>query len=183
MQDDLTWCVATARPRDLWSNIFQIYTFNTWAAILTTTFAVAFVLMHLIRTEDRFENYVWAFMLSIGAIIGKSITYEPTRISIRVMMLFLFMYGLIISTSFCTFLISTLTQPRFKHQIDNLRDAIQTDFKFASGNVAHAHYLGSDPVKWSQENIQKNRFCKDFIICFRPLSGLDGCTQKIHFLQ
>lgn len=29
IQDDQTWCVATARPQDLWQNIFSIYTAGT----------------------------------------------------------------------------------------------------------------------------------------------------------
>lgn len=146
MQDDMTWCVATARPRDLWSNIFQIYTVTSWSMIIGTTFFVAVVVKRLLRIENKFENFVWAFIFSIGAILGKSITYEPSRISIRIMMFFLFMYGLVISTSFCTFLISTLTQPRFKHQIDNLPDAVRNGFKFSSGNPAYLHYHQDDPV-------------------------------------
>lgn len=146
MQDDMTWCVAKARPRDLWSNIFQIYTIELWGAIAATTIIVAFTIKQFLRTEKIFEDYVWTFLLAIAAIIGKSITYEPSRVSIRVMMCFLFMYGLEISTSFSTFLISTLTQPRLKHQFDNLPDALRAGFKFASGNVAYEHYLRNDSV-------------------------------------
>lgn len=146
MQDDMTWCVASARPRDLWSNIFQIFTPITWLAIISTIIMFTIAVKQLLRSERKIESYGWAFMLSITAIIGKSVAYEASRTSVRVMMFFLFVFGLIISTSFCTFLISTLTQPRFKHQIDNLPDAIRAGFKFASGNLAYAHYHHADPV-------------------------------------
>lgn len=145
----MTWCVANARPRNLWSNIFQIYTGNTWFAIAATTIIATLIMKQLLLTEKNLENYVWAFMLIIAAILGKSVTYEPSRVSIRVMMFFLFMFGLIISTSFCTFLISTLTQPRLKHQIDSLPEAIQAGFVFAGGNIAWSRSQNDD---WVIEN-------------------------------
>lgn len=146
MSDDMTWCVAKVKPCPLWSNIFQIFTFITWIAVLTTIFTIAVIIKYFLRIDKRSENYMWALLLSIAAIIGKSITYNPSRVSIRVMMVFLFLYGLIISTSFCTFLISSLTQPRFGRQIDNLPDAIKAGFKFASGDSGYYHYIGEDPV-------------------------------------
>lgn len=154
MQDDVTWCVANARPRNLWSNIFRIYTSFAWTAIAAITFISAFIIKQLLRTEKKFEDFLWASMLSIGAILGKPVTYEPTRVSVRIMMFFLFMFGLLISTSFCTFLISTLTRPRLNHQIDNLPDAIQADLKFVSGNIALEHYQYHHPVmrKLSEDN-------------------------------
>lgn len=154
MQDDVTWCVANARPRDLWSNIFQIFTANSGIAIATTTIIVAFFLKQLLRTERKYENYVWTFMLTIAATFGHSLSYEPSRISIRVMMTFLFLYGLIITTSFSAFSISFLTQPRLKYQIDDLPDAVQAGFKFSGGNDAYSHLDASDdPVIWLAFNI------------------------------
>lgn len=147
LPDDMTWCTAIARPRDLWSNIFRIFQINSWVAILTATFAVAAITKHLVRTEHVYESYVWAYMLTISAILGKPTSYEPSRVSIRVMVLFLYLFGLIISTSFCTFLISTLTQPRLKHQIDNLPEAVAAGFKFASGTVGFNHYQDDNPVR------------------------------------
>lgn len=148
MQDEMTWCVANARPRDLWSNVFRIYSIHTWIGIGVSTLAITLTMKLLTSTETKFKNFIWAFMFTFTAILGKSVTYASSRASIRIMMSFLFIFGLIISTSFCTFLISTLTQPRLKHQIDNVPDAIRAGFKFAGGNIAYSHYLydADDPV-------------------------------------
>lgn len=147
MQDDMTWCVATARPQDLWRNIFQIYTPLAWSAIAVVIFMVAIIVYHLLRTENRCNNFVWAFMVSIATILGHSISYKPSKLSIRVVVICLFMYGMIIRTSFSALLISFLTQPILKYQIDDLYEAIEAGFKFAGGNNAFSH-LGDpdDPV-------------------------------------
>lgn len=61
-------------------------------------------------------------------------------------MVFLFMYGIVMSSSFNSFLISILTRPRFKQQIDSLDLAIKYDVQFTGGEVALSHYLGHDEV-------------------------------------
>lgn len=146
IQDDQTWCMATARPQELWRNIFGIYTIATWCILIGVIFFNGFIIYLLIRVEDRKENYVWTLMIGMASALGQYACYEPQRISIRVMMVFLFMYGLIMSSSFNSFLISILTRPRFKQQIDSLGSAIKSDVVFTGGEVALSHYLGHDTV-------------------------------------
>lgn len=149
IQDDQTWCVATARPQDLWQNIFSIYTVATWVILVATIFFNALIIYLLIRVIDderRKESYVWTLMVGMASALGQYATYDPKRISLRVMMIFLFMYGLVMSSSFNSFLISILTQPRFKTQVDSLSLAIKNNFKYAGGEVALSHYLGNDSV-------------------------------------
>lgn len=149
IQDDQTWCVATARPQDLWQNIFSIYTVATWFTLVATIFFNAFIIYVLIRVIDddhKKESYVWTLMVGMASALGQYATYDPKRISIRVMMIFLFMYGLVMSSSFNSFLISILTQPRYKMQVDSLSLAIKHGFKFTGGEVALSHYLSNDSV-------------------------------------
>lgn len=149
IQDDQTWCVATARLQDLWQNIFSIYTVATWFTLVAAIFFNAFIIYVLIRViddEHKKESYVWTLMVGMASALGQYATYDPKRISIRVMMIFLFMYGLVMSSSFNSFLISILTQPRFKMQVDSLSLAIKHNFKYMGGEVALSHYLGNDSV-------------------------------------
>lgn len=146
IQDDQTWCVAIARPQDLWQNIFSIYTVATWFTLIAAIFFNAFIIYLLIRVENRHESYVWTLMIGMASALGQYATYEPQRISVRTMMVFLFMYGIVMSSSFNSFLISILTRPRFKQQTDTLELAIENDFTFAGGEVALSHYLGNDAV-------------------------------------
>lgn len=146
IQDDQTWCVATARPRELWRNIFGIYTIQTWIALILVIFLIAFVIYGLIHIEFKPENYMWSFMVGLSATLGQYASYEPTRTSIRIMMVFFLLYGLIMSTSFNSFLISILTRPRFKAQVSSVQDAVEHEFEFAGGEVALSHYLDDSLV-------------------------------------
>lgn len=146
IQDDQTWCVATARPQDIWRNIFGIYTGITWTALIAVVFFIALIIYILIRLEKKTENYVWTLLIGMSVALGQYASYEPTRSSIRVMMVFLFMYGLIMSSSFNSFLISILTRPKYKQQIGSLTNAIQAAVQFTGGEVALSHYLGGDEV-------------------------------------
>lgn len=146
IQDDQTWCVATARPQELWRNIFGIYTLATWFILIGVIFFIAFVIYLFIGIENRVESYVWTLMIGMAASIGQYACYEPQRASIRVMMVFFFLYGLIMSSSFNSFLISILTEPRYKQQIDNVELALQENVHFAGGEVALSHYPGTESV-------------------------------------
>lgn len=150
IQDDQTWCVATARPQDLWQNIFSIYTFGTWLMLVAAIFFNALIIYLLIRVENKQESYVWTLMIGMASALGQYATYEPQRISVRMMMIFLFMYGIVMSSSFNSFLIGILTQPRYKQQTDSLQLAIKHNFKFTGGEVALSHYLGNDDVTKSE---------------------------------
>lgn len=146
IQDDQTWCVATARPRDIWRNIFGIYTWFTWFLLIAAIFFIAAVIHVFMKLEKRPENYAWTLMVGMAAALGQTATYEPWRASIRVLMCFLFMYGLVMTNSFNSFLISVLTRPRLKTQIDSVRSAINAHVEFTGGEVALSHYLAEDEV-------------------------------------
>lgn len=83
------------------------------------------------------------------------------------MMVFLFMYGIVMSSSFNSFLISILTRPRFKQQIDSLDLAIRYDVQFTGGEVALSHYLGHDEVLRQLQFYQMlSVVCTNFFLIF-----------------
>lgn len=146
IQDDQTWCVATARPQDVWQNIFSIYTVSTWLSLVAAIFVNALVIYLLIRAENKHESYVSTLMIGMATAIGQYVSYEPQRISIRVMMIFLFLYGIVMSSSFSSFLLGILTRPRFKLQVDSLSLAMEYDFRYVGGELALSHYSNNDLV-------------------------------------
>lgn len=145
-QDDETWCVAIARPRDLWRNIFGLYKTSTWSALMGAIVLIATIIYLLIHIEYKAENYMWSLMMGIGSSLGLTVQYEPTRTSLRVMMLFFFLYGLITSSTFNSFLISILTRPRYNPQVNSLRMAIEQGFDLAGGDVTLSHYMDDTEV-------------------------------------
>lgn len=172
IQDDQTWCVATARPRDIWRNIFGLYTLFTWSMLIAAVFFIAAVIYAFMQLEHRRDNYAWTLLIGMAAALGQTASYEPWRASIRVFMCFIFMYGLVQTTSFNSFLISILTQPKFKTQIDSVRSAIDAHVQFSGGEVALSHYLGADEVIYY--SIQQNT--KFFQMNNFPRTDIDGCT-------
>lgn len=148
IQDDQTWCVATARLQDVWQNIFGIYTVGAWLLLVGAIFFNALIIYLLTRVYNPEKSYVWTLLIGMASAIGQYASYEPQRTSIRVMMIFLFMYGIVMSASFSSFLLGILTRPRFKLQVDNLHLAIQYDFKYVGGEVALSHYLNNDSVNF-----------------------------------
>lgn len=146
MQDDQTWCVAVAKPLEIWRNVFNIYTTTTWLALIGAIFFIA-LLVHIgVHLENRHENYSWSALNGLAAAIGQFVIYEPKRSSIRVLLIFILMYGMVMTTSFNSFLISILTRPRFKAQINSIGDAIKIDMTFAGGEVAFSHFTENDKV-------------------------------------
>lgn len=184
IQDDQTWCVATARPRDIWRNIFGIYTMFTWSILIATIFFIASVIYAFMQLEHRPENYAWTLLVGMAAALGQTGSYEPWRTSIRVFMCFLFMYGLVMSTSFSSFLISILTRPRFKTQINTVRSAIDAGFQFTGGDLALSHYGGVDEVNdhftflmeknrgnfQMKKNFRIHRFQRPFVAIFTTVT-------------
>lgn len=148
IQDDQTWCVATARPQDIWRNIFGLYTWFTWTALIAAVFFIAGTVYAFMQLEQRPDNYAWTLLVGMAAALGQTAPYEPWRASIRVLMCFLFLYGLVMTISFNSFLIAVLTQPRYKTQIDSVRSSIRANVEFTGGEVALSHYMGGDAVNF-----------------------------------
>lgn len=145
-QDDVTWCVPRSKSRVIWRNIFQIFTAKVWIALFFASLLIATAIQVSNRMEKRERNFVWSFMFSISTAIGRNSLFEPKRIPVRMLMIFLFLYGLVLSTSFSTFLISTLTKPHYTFQIQNVQQAVENHFHFIGGEVILSYFKGDDEV-------------------------------------
>lgn len=149
IQDDQTWCVAKAKPQDVWRNIFGLYTISTWLALIASIIFIGVVIHLFLSWDQRVEHIVWTLMLGLASTIGQYVCYEPNRLSVRILLIFMFMYGMVMSTSFNSFLIGILTRPRFKAQIDSMEDAIEAKMNFTGGEVALSHFAGDRAVRTS----------------------------------
>lgn len=149
IQDDMTWCVAAAGPRDLWRNVFNIFTTTTWIAIICFVGIMALTVNFFQKFENKNENIIWSFMISLAGTTGKTVNYETKKSSARIVLFLLFFYGLIISTSFSSLLISILTRPKLDHQVANLIDAVTAKYKFTGGESVIYHLLVDDWVNFS----------------------------------
>lgn len=145
-QDDQTWCVAVAKPEDLWRSFFHLFKPIEWIVIVAMIYLIAIILYFLSRIDGRHENMHWTLLSSLSITLGLSTVYEPNKTNTRFMFVSFLFYGLIFSSSFHSFLVNVLTNPFQKPQVDNLFSAATLGFTYLGGSVALAHYAGTDGV-------------------------------------
>lgn len=145
-QDDQTWCVAKAKPEDLWRNIFNLFSTLVWCLILLVVCLMAFMLYFFIKLDKKSENFVWMLLASFSITMGLATTYGPINTNSRVIFFIFLFYGLLFSTAFHSFLVGVLTNPRQKEQIRNLNQAVSLNLQFNGGTVTLEHFDGKDEV-------------------------------------
>lgn len=146
-QDDQTWCVAVAKPEELWKNIFKLFPLLIWLFIIGIIEMIAIVLYIIIQFDNKRENCYWSLLASISLTLGLSTVYQPINSHVRFMFFFFLFYGLIFSSAFHSFLVNILSHPRYKNQIETIKEAIDAKFEFTGGSVTLEHYNGDDEVR------------------------------------
>lgn len=145
-QDDQTWCVAKAKPRELWKNIFNLFSTLVWSLIILVVCLMALMMYFFIKLDQKSENYVWMLLASLSVTLGLSTTYDPKNPNIRLIFFIFLFYGLLFSTAFNSFLVGVLTNPRQKEQISNLHQAVSSNLQFHGGTVTLEHFDAKDEV-------------------------------------
>lgn len=146
-QDDQTWCVANAKPQELWRNIFNLFSAMIWGLIILIVFLMASMLYFFIKLDDRSENFMWMVMASLSVTMGLTSVYDPRSTNARMIFFIFLFYGLLFSSLFNSFLVGVLTNPRQKTQISNLYQAVEANLRFEGGTVALEHFTTKDEVK------------------------------------
>jgi hypothetical protein len=73
--------------------------------------------------------------------------YEPRKGFIRFFIGCMLFYGLNFNAAYHSFLLSVLTTPRFEHQVSNIHEAIEGDYRFTGGENLKALFAeGKDYV-------------------------------------
>lgn len=147
-QDDQTWCVAKAKPEELWRNIFNLYSTLVWSLIILVVYLMALMLYFFIKMDYKSENFMWMLLASLSITLGLSTTYDPKNTKIRLIFFIFLFYGLLFSTAFNSFLVGVLTNPRQKEQVSNLHQAVTSNFQFNGGTVTLEHFDSKDEVMW-----------------------------------
>lgn len=147
-QDDQTWCVANAKPEELWRNIFNLYSTLVWSLIILVLYLMALMLYFFIKLDYKSENFMWMLLASLSITLGLSTTYDPKNAKIRLIFFIFLFYGLLFSTAFNSFLVGVLTNPRQKEQVSNLHQAVTSNLQFNGGTVTLEHFDAKDEVIW-----------------------------------
>lgn len=173
-QDDETWCVAVAKPEELWKGIFKLFPVRFWAGIIGIIYLFAAILYILSGIDDRHENFHWTFLASLSLTLGLATVYEPQRSNVRFMFFFFLFYGLIFSSFFHSFLVNVLSNPVRKAQVTSVQMAIDERYRFAGGTLPVSHFVGTDPVIQSAYNL-----CANIDECLQQLRTVDTLAVAV----
>lgn len=155
-QDDQTWCVATAKPEELWRNIFNLFSTLVWSLIILVVCLMAIMLYFFIKLDKKTENFMWMLLASLSVTMGISTTYDPKNTNTRIIFFIFLFYGLLFSTAFNSFLVGVLTNPRQKEQISDLPQAVASNLEFNGGTVTLEHIDAVDEVnKYGNRNAER----------------------------
>ncbi|XP_070507462.1 ionotropic receptor 21a-like [Chironomus tepperi] len=167
-QDDITWCVAKAGLQPKWLNVFIIFNYKTWIALISTLFITSAVLYIFVRIEGKYrENYAWAFLIMFSVSTGQYAHYQPIRIGLKIFFIGFFFFGLHISTAYHSYLINVLTNPRYLAQIESLTDAMKINMTFKAAENAREFFQKNDST--SQYLLKNYVICKKLDDCFMDI--------------
>ncbi|XP_035780489.1 uncharacterized protein LOC118460354 [Anopheles albimanus] len=163
-QDDLTWCVATARHAPKWLNVFIIFNVWTWLIAIFIIFAAGALLYRFNYVEQLYQvNFTWMLLQSLAFSLSVYAHYWPRRVSIRFFLIGYMFYGLHWNAAYHSFLISVLTRPRYEVQIASVDQAIASEFGFAGPENALVHF--GKPDERSRHIAAHYRVCPDMDVC------------------
>ncbi|XP_053672276.1 uncharacterized protein LOC128722623 [Anopheles nili] len=167
-QDDLTWCVPTARHAPKWLNVFIIFNVWTWLIAIGIIFAAAGLLYRFNVVERLYQvNYTWMLLQSLALSLSVYAHYWPRRVSIRLFLIGYMFYGLHWNAAYHSFLISVLTRPRYEPQIATVGQAIEAGFAFAGAANTRGHFEKPDARS------------RHIAAAYRECASLDRCLGRL----
>ncbi|XP_065073023.1 uncharacterized protein Ir87a [Ochlerotatus camptorhynchus] len=168
-QDDLTWCVPTARHAPKWLNVFIIFNLWTWLIAIVIIFFAATIIYCFNHVEHGYpENYSWMALQSLAFSLSVYAHYWPKRFSVRLFLAGYMFYGIHWSAAYHSFLISVLTQPRFETQISTVEAAIENDFRFAGAENTLVFFDKPDTIS------------RHITSVYQTCPNMDDCLARLH---
>uniref|UniRef100_A0A336KKK9 CSON005703 protein n=1 Tax=Culicoides sonorensis TaxID=179676 RepID=A0A336KKK9_CULSO len=168
IEDDLTWCVATARSAPTWMNVFAIFDFMTWAIAVILVWITGMGLYFMLKYENkRADNFIWCTLVAMAVSINVSAPYHPTPRYIRIFLASFFLYSMHFSAAYQSFLVSVITQPRYQKQVKDQEMAVSYGFTF-TGSENILSYL--------HRNDSTTKYIRDHFV---PCKNIDKCLVDL----
>lgn len=152
-QEDQTWCVQRAKVRNLWENIFAMFTLDMWFLIVLCTQVVSLAIYVLMKFANRYHkktedcSYSKSFLISMTTALSlPTPNFCPVYCPLRTLIIFCLVYGIVLTNTFNSYLISVITKPRTNLQVYSIDSAVHKGFRFAGGTVVYKHYEQNEEV-------------------------------------
>lgn len=139
-------CVPEATTISLWLNIFLIFDGETWAYFMLTFMLVGTGFYYFYRFSRRIENWCYCTAAGFFITISIPIPLNPSHPLLRLYLLICCIYGLLMTSTFNSFFMSTITKPAKYAQISTKQDLINNPMEFYAENQTMSLYSDTDEV-------------------------------------
>ncbi len=133
-----------ARKISLWFSIFLTFDGETWGYFIAIVFLAGTILYYFCKFHYHPEN--WCYCLAAGFFLAISWPipfYSTHRTSFRIIFLAFNIYGILLTTTFNSFLMSAITKPVKYKQISTQEDLVTNSMKLYAENETVALYRSS----------------------------------------
>ncbi|XP_073847891.1 ionotropic receptor 60a [Musca autumnalis] len=150
LEDSYTWYVKLADPRPAWMALYSIFQDLTWAAfivMLLITWLTWFVLVYFLPEPPESREWSLTGINSMAVSICVSVNERPLCVASRFFFISLALYGLNVTSTYTSKLISVFSNPGYLHQIDTLAEVVEAGIPFG-GNEENRDWFDNDEDYW-----------------------------------
>lgn len=139
-QDDMTWCIANAAKLESWRNFFVIFSDELWIFIIFIGCISGTILFLFARDEQTPPNYGYSMLISFAATVFIPIKFNPKTLFVRLYYLIMLAYGILFMTTFCAFLLQTLTKIILKPQLKTFNEILYNQYELTGDKITLQFY-------------------------------------------
>lgn len=136
LEDSYTWFVKLADPRPAWMALYSIFEKFTWMAfvvMLLITWITWSILVNLLPEPPESRELSLTGINSLAVSICVSVNERPICLASRFFFLLLAAYGLLVTSTYTSKLISVFSNPGILHQIHTLGEVVEFGIPFGKG--------------------------------------------------
>lgn len=157
-----------AKEISLWFSIFLVFNGEVWGYFTFIVFFGATVFYYFCKFHYHPENWYYCGAVAFFLSIGVPCPFDPTHRALRMLFLAFGIYGILLATTFNSFLMSAITNPAKYKQISTREDLIIKSMTLYAENETVALYRSSGS-QLSEYVLRNYRSCTDTNACLETL--------------
>lgn len=134
-QDDMTWCVPKAGLLQHLFSFLSLFDLKTWFLIFFAVILSTIIIMKYLYTTKTYHlsNFIKTFIKISSIILNQGPNLNILKWSARTLMCYIFIFSIVISSAYQSFLISFLTNPQMEIQITNIEQIYEKNMEVTGG--------------------------------------------------
>uniref|UniRef100_A0A1A9X4A3 Ionotropic glutamate receptor C-terminal domain-containing protein n=1 Tax=Glossina brevipalpis TaxID=37001 RepID=A0A1A9X4A3_9MUSC len=154
LQDRYTWFVKLADTRPIWLALCSIFDPIIWLSLIGMLFIswmFWYIFVSVLPEPKKFKDFSLTGINNLAVVICVSVNERPFCHASRIFFLALTLYGLNVSTTYSSKLISVLTDPGLMDQIDSLSEVVAAGLPFG-GSEESRDWFENEEDQWIFDN-------------------------------